>query len=47
LPYQKGTKTTERNGVTWVEPAVKIEVGYFEETEGDYFCFPVFKRIVT
>jgi DNA ligase D-like protein (predicted ligase) len=37
---------TEKNGVTWVDPSLQIEVTYFEETEGGHFRFPVFKRIV-
>ena len=37
----------EKNGVTWVDPSLRIEVSYFEETEGDHFRFPVFKRIVS
>jgi DNA ligase D-like protein (predicted ligase) len=36
----------ERNGVTWVDPSIQVEVAYFEETEGGHFRFPVFKRIV-
>lgn len=36
----------ERNGVAWVDPMVKIEVHYFEETEAGHFRFPIFKRIV-
>lgn len=36
----------KRNGVAWVDPTVKIEVHYFEETETGHFRFPVFKRIV-
>lgn len=36
----------EKNGVTWVDPSLQIEVSYFEETEGGHFRFPVFKRIV-
>jgi ATP-dependent DNA ligase len=35
----------EKNGVTWVDPSLQIEVSYFEETEGGHFRFPVFKRI--
>jgi DNA ligase D-like protein (predicted ligase) len=38
---------TEKNGVTWVDPSLQIEVSYFEETEGGHFRFPVFKRIVS
>ncbi len=37
----------EKNGVTWVDPSLQIEVTYFEETEGGHFRFPVFKRIVS
>jgi len=37
---------TEKNGVTWVDPSLQVEVTYFEETEGSHFRFPVFKRIV-
>lgn len=37
---------TEKNGVTWVDPSLQIEVSYFEETEAGHFRFPVFKRIV-
>jgi hypothetical protein len=37
---------TEKNGVTWVDPSLQIEVTYFEETEGGHFRFPVFKRIL-
>jgi len=36
----------EKNGITWVDPSLQIEVSYFEETEGGHFRFPVFKRIV-
>jgi len=36
----------EKNGVTWVDPSLQIEVTYFEKTEGGHFRFPVFKRIV-
>jgi DNA ligase D-like protein (predicted ligase) len=36
----------EKNGVTWVDPSLQVEVSYFEETEGGHFRFPVFKRIV-
>ena len=36
----------EKNGVTWVDPSLQIEVSYFEETEGGHFRFPVFRRIV-
>ncbi len=36
----------EKNGVTWVDPSLQIEVTYFEETEGGHFRFPVFKRVV-
>lgn len=38
---------SEKNGVTWVDPSVQIEVSYFEETEAGHFRFPVFKRIVS
>ena len=38
---------TEKNGVTWVDPSLQIEVSYFEETEVGHFRFPVFKRIVS
>jgi len=37
---------TEKNGVTWVDPSLQIEVTYFEETEEGHFRFPVFKRIM-
>jgi ATP-dependent DNA ligase len=36
----------EKNGVTWVDSSLQIEVSYFEETEGGHFRFPVFKRII-
>jgi DNA ligase D-like protein (predicted ligase) len=36
----------EYNGVALVDPTVKIEVHYFEETEAGHFRCPVFKRIV-
>jgi bifunctional non-homologous end joining protein LigD len=36
----------EKNGIAWVDPAVQVEVSYFEETEGGHFRFPVFKMIV-
>lgn len=36
----------EKNGVTWIDPNLQIEVTYFEETEGGHFHFSVFKRIV-
>jgi bifunctional non-homologous end joining protein LigD len=36
----------QQNGMAWVDPTVKIEVHYFEETEAGHFRFPVFKRIV-
>ena len=36
----------EKNGVTWVDPSLQVEVSYFEETEGGHFRFPVFRRIV-
>ena len=35
----------EKNGVTWVDPSLQIEVTYFEETEGGHFRFPVFKQV--
>jgi len=37
----------EKNGVTWVDPSLQVEVSYFEETEAGHFRFPVFKRIVS
>jgi ATP-dependent DNA ligase len=37
----------EKNGVTWVDPTLQIEVTYFEETEAGHFRFPVFKKIVS
>lgn len=30
----------EKNGVTWVDPNLQIEVSHFEETEGGHFRFP-------
>jgi DNA ligase D-like protein (predicted ligase) len=36
----------EKNGVTYVDPSLQVEVRYFEETEAGHFRFPVFKRIV-
>ena len=36
----------KQKGIAWVDPTVKIEVHYFEETEAGHFRFPVFKRIV-
>jgi len=32
----------EKNGVTWVDPSLQIEVNYFEDTEVGHFRFLVF-----
>ena len=35
----------EKNGMTWVDPSLLVEVSYFEKAEGGHFRFPVLKWI--